>query len=47
MELFDRVNSVFEDFKSESIVEQGRLFEKAFTRKRKLSFDRVALFFVE
>ena len=44
IELFDRVNSVFEDFKSDSIVEQGRLFEEAFTRKRKLSFDRVALF---
>lgn len=35
---------MFDDFKSESIVEQGRLFEEAFTRKRKLSFDRVALF---
>ncbi|WP_042703314.1 IS4 family transposase [Methanobrevibacter arboriphilus] len=44
MELFNRVNSVFDDFKSENIIEQGRLFDTAFVRNRKLSFDRVALF---
>ncbi|WP_169805431.1 IS4 family transposase [Methanobrevibacter cuticularis] len=42
--MFNRVNSVFEDFMSEDILELGRLVEGAFTRERVLHFNRVACF---
>lgn len=43
MDSYDRINGVIQAFSKEKIVEKGRKMDKAFTRTRKLPFDKFCM----